>query len=105
MKTINEFELTERFTKGGFTIERFTREDGFTEEADRNIHFDIRKESVPNLEGHVEIDTEGNIVEAFVEILTEDGKSYTDRDMMMFIEDVDCESFDALYKRLGHVFS
>jgi hypothetical protein len=105
METTNALELTERLTNAGFTVERFTREDGFTEEADRNAHFDIRKDTNPTLECHVEIDAEGTIVEAFIEILDENGKSYTNRDMTMFIEDADCENIDSLCKRLEHVFS
>lgn len=105
METITASELTERLASAGFTTETFTREDGYTAEADRNIHIDIRKATQPTLEAHVELDAEGQVVEAFIEILDENGKSYTNRDMAMFIEDADCESLDALVKRLEHVFS
>lgn len=105
METINALELTDRLTQSGFTIERYTREDGFTAEADQNVHLDIRKATSENLEGHIELDTEGNVVEAFIEILDENGKSYINRDMSMFIDEADCESADALCKRLEHVFS
>lgn len=105
METIKDFELTERLNAAGFTTETFTNEDGFTEEADRHTHIDITKPSQPTLKAHVELDTEGVLIEAFIEILDEDGKSYINRDMAMFIEDADCESLDALVKRLKHVFS
>lgn len=105
METTNALELTERLTNSGFTVESFTSEDGFTEEADRHVHLDIRKDTNASLKCHVEIDTEGAIVEAFIEILDENGKSYTNRDMTMFIEDADCEDIDSLLKRLEHVFA
>lgn len=105
METTNAPTLTDRLTTAGFTVDRFTNEDGFTEEADRNIHFDIRKDSAPSLVCHVETDSAGTIVEASIEILNEDGKSFTNRDMTMFIEDADCESIDTLCKRVEHVFA
>lgn len=98
-------ELTDRLTAAGFTVETSTCEDGYTAEADRNVHYDIRNETAPSLHCHVETTSAGEIVEASIEILNEDGKSYLNRDMTMFIEDADCESIDTLCKRIQHVFS
>ena len=104
MTTTPDFELTEKLTGNGFTFERYSYNEEYPE-IPSNLHFDVTKPENAALKGHVEIDAEGNVVEAFVEVLDENGNSYSNRNMSVFLEDADCKSIEAVTARLVHVFS
>ena len=105
MTTSAALELTTRLQQSGFTVNTYTAGDDFIAEAEKNVHLDLSKQGNVSLAGHVEVDSEGTIVEAFIQLLDENGEAYTKSDTIVFVEDADCEDHDKLVKRLEHVFA
>lgn len=105
MTTAAELELTTRLQKSGFTVNSYTAGDEAVVEPEQNVHIDLSKKENVSLAGHIELDAEGSIVEAFIQLLDENGQPYTKSDTIVFVEDADCEDHDKLIKRLEHVFA
>lgn len=104
MTTINSTDLISSLKESGFNVETST----FSEETEGtfyNLHLDVSKPEVKTIEAHIEIDHDGNVAEAYVVLLDENGEVYKNRDMIVFLEDGDCESVGTITGRLSQAMS